>query len=110
MAQMTQEVDTMRVTDGSGGLCMTCNNAPTCYYRATRGPALFCELFDDYVPPGVRTSRPEVPLSAHSSMARPTTAEEEPSKYTGLCMNCEHRRTCTYPKQEGGVWHCEDYE
>jgi hypothetical protein len=28
----------------------------------------------------------------------------------GLCMNCAYRETCLYPKPEGGVWHCEEYE
>ena len=41
----------MRAINGTGGLCMTCNNVPACYYHARRGPALFCELFDDYTPP-----------------------------------------------------------
>lgn len=27
----------------------------------------------------------------------------------GLCLNCEHRDTCTLPRLEGGVWHCEEY-
>jgi len=37
------------------GLCMTCNNASSCFYLQSRGPALFCELFDDYVRPELRT-------------------------------------------------------
>ena len=28
----------------------------------------------------------------------------------GLCMNCDHRFTCSYPVPEGGVWQCEEYE
>ena len=27
----------------------------------------------------------------------------------GLCMDCEYRNDCTYPKPEGGVWHCGEY-
>jgi hypothetical protein len=27
----------------------------------------------------------------------------------GLCSNCDHRVDCTLPKNEGGVWHCEEY-
>jgi len=31
-------------------------------------------------------------------------------EYTGLCVNCIHRDTCTFPKCEGGRTHCEEYE
>ena len=99
----------MQAINGSGGLCMTCNNSPTCFHRARRGPALYCEMFDDCVAP--------LPGTDVSTVSRPTnpsiatlTAGEDVSKYAGLCMNCEHRRTCAHPKPAGGVWHCEDYE
>jgi len=94
---------------GDLGLCSTCNNAPTCFHRARRGPALFCELFDGSAPAVERTSPERVVPSAEPSMAR-RAADEEVYKYSGLCVNCEHRQTCTHPKPEGGVWHCEDYE
>ena len=32
------------------------------------------------------------------------------TNYTGLCVNCVHRDTCTLPKCEGGKVHCEEYE
>ena len=92
----------------SQGLCSTCNNAPSCFYHASRGPALFCELFDNYAPPAVQTSVAKTPLAATPSIAR-TAVEEEAAEYTGLCMNCENRRTCGHLKPEGGIWHCEDY-
>ncbi len=91
------------------GLCMTCNNAPSCFHRARRGPAQFCETFDDYVPPVVRTSDRMTSPSADASMAV-RAVKEDAAKYAGLCMNCEHRRTCKHPGREVGVWHCEDYE
>jgi hypothetical protein len=28
----------------------------------------------------------------------------------GLCINCDVRNTCTFPKPEGGVWFCEEYQ
>jgi len=88
------------------GLCFTCNNSPSCLYRARRGPALFCELFDDYLPQGGNGSR--VAKAANPGTAL-RAAEEDLSKYAGLCMNCEHRCSCAHPKPAGGVWHCEDY-
>jgi hypothetical protein len=30
--------------------------------------------------------------------------------FLGLCRNCENRRTCAFPKPEGGIWHCEEYQ
>jgi hypothetical protein len=31
------------------------------------------------------------------------------SDLKGLCVNCDNRHTCTFPKPEEGVWHCEEY-
>ena len=38
------------------------------------------------------------------------SANSPDAKYKGLCVNCEHRETCTLPKPKSGVWHCEEYE
>ena len=96
-------------SDGTGGLCSTCNNAPTCYFLGTRGPALFCELFDDYVPSMVQASSEQGSPSAAPPLP-PDRAEGEAVKYSGLCMNCTHRETCGQPRTTGSVWHCEHYE
>ena len=91
------------------GLCFTCNNGPTCFHRARRGPALFCEMFDDFVVPGLGRNGGGASHAPHSSRAIGAGADDG-ATYTGLCMNCEHRRACAHPKPAGGVWHCEDYE
>lgn len=31
------------------------------------------------------------------------------ANHLGLCANCDNRADCTFPKNEGGVWHCEEY-
>jgi hypothetical protein len=95
-------------TTNGYGLCMTCNNAPTCFFRASRGPALFCELFDDYVPPVSQTPRTFASMPQDTSLVASTTGEDA-TQYTGLCMNCDQRHTCRHPKPAGGVWHCENY-
>ena len=82
------------------GLCSTCNNAPSCFHRARRGAALYCELFDNYV------ADPTNDLPASTPAARVVAS----NGYRGLCMNCEHRGTCRHPRPEGGIWHCENYE
>lgn len=87
------------------GLCSTCNNNPGCFHRARRGPALFCEMFDDYV------ALPAAGDRLRSTSTGPgSPAVEDPASAAGLCVNCENRRICNLPKLAGGVWHCENYE
>lgn len=100
---------TARIT--KTGLCSTCNNVSTCFYFATRGPALFCELYDDHVngAPPVSQSR-LVRTPPRAERRRPAaTPPQKPVVLKGLCVNCEHRDTCTFPKPPGGVWRCEEY-
>lgn len=40
----------------------------------------------------------------NGSQSRPSAEEKD------LCWNCQNHETCTYPKPEGGVWHCKDYK
>ncbi len=85
------------------GLCLTCNHSLTCTYtRSSDSPVLFCEEFD-------------ISQSSNSPIYNP--AEVQAAKHIqssndrlpGLCSNCENRRSCTFPKAEGGIWHCEEY-
>ena len=88
---------------------MTCNNQPTCYHHARRGPAIFCELFDNYVPPHRRVIEELIPAAPVAAMAS-GTEEVDGGVYKGLCMNCDHRTTCGDRKTSAGVWHCENDE
>jgi len=96
-------------TTNGYGLCITCNNAPTCFFRASRGPALFCELFDDYAPPMSRKTRAFDSVAQDAPLAA-SAARDNAALYTGLCVNCGHQATCTHSKSAGGIWHCEDYD
>ena len=31
-------------------------------------------------------------------------------QFSGLCINCAHKESCTLPKDENGVLYCEEYE
>lgn len=94
------------ITDiANGGLCSTCNERPTCIHYARRGPAIFCELFDTHAPRRIHRAETE-PGARDDPPGRSAPGEET---FKGLCVNCEHRYTCTYPMPPGGVWHCEDY-
>ena len=46
-------------------------------------------------------------------MTGPLNNNREPdshrASFKGLCVNCDHRFTCTLPKPESGVWYCEEY-
>jgi len=86
------------------GLCMSCNNAPFCIFRArdSRRNVLYCELFENYLPVQKHEPKSKIAIS-------PNADKKEERKFKGLCTNCENRHTCTYPKPEGGVWHCEEY-
>jgi hypothetical protein len=92
------------------GLCSTCNNASTCIYpRDSKRPVLQCEEFDGYAVPPDRTTVNGILAKSRSQVT--SGAEVKDSvEYKGLCRNCENRKTCTFPKPEEGVWHCEEYE
>ena len=93
----------------SEGLCATCIHASTCVYnRNSIEPRFFCEEFEANPTPSVNpvlgtTVKPLVEQS------KDTSSRKKQAKYEGLCVNCAHRESCTFPKPEGGVWHCEEY-
>ena len=87
----------------SVGLCSTCNNRPDCVYRLSRGvDAQYCEMFD------CSNGASRAQTEASDAGMKPQAKEQTSLK--GLCVNCDNRDTCTLPKAEGGVWHCEEYE
>ncbi len=87
-------------------LCSTCENNPTCTFpKNPDKPVLYCELFDDGRTLSQNSVKDHSPLSLKSSGG----TEEEQQRFTGLCSNCENRENCSFPKPQGGVWHCEEY-
>ena len=89
------------------GLCSTCKNAPGCTFpRDSRKPALYCEEFEVDISPSARIAGKEKPLP--TALVDPD--DEDSGKLIGLCRNCDNRRTCVFPKPEGGIWHCEEYQ
>ncbi len=93
------------------GICSTCDNAETCSYLKLFGPPLFyCDEHEGVL--GCveeRVGSLESSSSKEEKEALPPSPQEAETKYKGLCKNCAIRATCTYPKPEGGVWHCEEY-
>ena len=86
------------------GICSNCNNETDCkYLENCDQPVFHCDQYDGYAPPPKET----VKLNPKSLKAKPNT--QKASSYQGLCRDCELRETCTFPKAEGGVWHCDEY-
>ena len=84
-------------------LCSTCNHAVACGGRSTpQRPIVFCEEFDVFIPMPV--AAPALDVSARAGK------RQIASKRPGLCMNCDNAETCTTPKPEGGIWHCQEYQ
>jgi hypothetical protein len=88
------------------GLCSTCKNASSCKYpRDPDKPVFYCEEFEIEKIPLTKPVGKEQPPVKDSGIAK----EKDSTKFIGLCSNCDNRRTCSFPKPEGGVWHCEEY-
>jgi hypothetical protein len=89
------------------GLCLTCQNAPGCTFPRDRArPIWQCEEFTGDGKPSERVS-PEGVVPPRTGMVE---AEREGGAWMGLCKNCANRQDCRYPKPEGGVWRCEEYD
>jgi hypothetical protein len=93
-----------------GGLCRTCRRAPQCTFpRAIDRPVMHCDEFD-----GIRPLRERLTVTQSQAPqtdrggSPPPRPSETPLK--GLCRYCARRDTCTYPKPEGGIWHCDEFE
>ena len=87
------------------GLCKTCNNTLSCVFclKNKDHTVWHCELFDITIP-CQEESFSKIEISDFT-----TKTKEKRSKVKGLCVNCDNYNSCTYPKPEGGIWHCEEY-
>lgn len=85
-------------------LCTTGANEPDrTFHRFVDRPLMFCIELD-----GVVEAQPR--FSAEGLPATERLAVFDRVRFRGLCMTCEKRETCTFPKPEGGVFHCEEFE
>jgi len=87
-------------------LCSSCKHAKTCTFpRDPQKPSLYCEEFEIEDGPKKKKNTKYSLKTANGHIALTV----EPTKLVGLCSDCENRRKCTFPKPEGGIWHCEEY-
>lgn len=81
-------------------LCFNCKNAPDCtYQKDPNKPLLYCEEFEIEELPDRKI--PQTPADLGQ--------EKDVLEFKGLCSDCDNRKTCGFPKPEGGIWHCEEY-
>jgi hypothetical protein len=82
------------------GLCTQCAHAPMCTFpRDPLRPIRSCDEFEESVAPRTQGISQTLPYAASSA--------DEP-ELKGLCRHCAIRLTCTFPKPEGGIWHCDE--
>ncbi len=91
------------------GLCSTCDTASTCTFpRDPERPIMHCDELDSYKDDVAAVER--VPRAEPvSPKAISEATQKQLDRHQGLCVNCENRECCTFPKPEGGVWHCDEY-
>lgn len=93
-----------------GGLCLTCDHARSCIYpRELDRPVWQCEEFEAIDMPVDRTTV-ESFLAAASARRNSGLEENGKAEFKGLCLNCDNRKTCIFPKPDEGIWRCEEYE
>jgi hypothetical protein len=97
----------MIMNDKAAGLCETCINVSTCSLKSISRAIIFCEEFDNFIPPMDHGSERLFTRARVGSKEKTVSAGAEICR--GLCMNCERRSQCALSKPEGGVWHCEEY-
>lgn len=96
---------------GRQGLCTFCDVAPGCALIEPSGmPVLECEEFRAVVRPEGRTGHQEGIREQGPTETPPfDRADHTDWGQEGLCGNCAIRETCPFSKDEGGIWHCEEY-
>jgi len=92
------------------GICATCRRAPTCAFLSKDGRVVLnCEEFTPVDPPLCPSVRSVRAASTPRPPASPADRRGR-EKVLGLCASCERYDTCGFPKPEGGVWRCEEYQ
>jgi hypothetical protein len=94
----------------NAGLCSTCARVTDCSFpRRSGSPVIHCEEADS-VKDVYLDATGNVFANAEATAPGSFTEKVERDGAKGLCGNCENRLICTYPRPDGGVWHCEEYK
>ena len=99
---------TIKSKQDIGGLCLTCKANPYCTYKKERARAIvFCDEFEDTETLNIK------PENGMINQVNHTVCNQDEKVFPdlkGLCVNCEIKERCDFPKPEWGVWHCEEYK
>ena len=90
------------------GICTVCKNSDHCTFSANgKRTVTHCEEWE-----GFETRQPaEVKPDLNGALGRIIgKGSKDNETSTGLCQYCTLQETCTYPKKEGGIWVCDDYD
>ena len=82
------------------GLCGNCDERKTCIFAKAESGVWHCEEYKS-VEEDAKIDCTRIPVKEK---------DRDEKKFTGLCVNCDNRKTCILVKPEGGVLHCEQYE
>jgi hypothetical protein len=98
-------ISELKAVNNYSGLCSCCSSALACTFSKKPGrPVLQCEEFD-----GISVSQVKIESASVKRGSRLAPHTQHLGNSMGLCASCENLNACTYPKPEGGVWHCEEY-
>lgn len=82
------------------GLCGACESLSSCTLRSrVQAPVLQCDEFSG----GPLRARPPEFFRVEEASGAAWNGVR------GLCANCARFDACRFPRQEGGVWQCEEY-
>ena len=101
----------MNQPDHFNSLCMTCKNKSSCIFIENGNrPVQHCEEFEVYAYRIIIKGTPplEQKVMVDKSHFRRKGKEDKPS-LSGICKNCDNRKTCMNAKPERIIWHCEEY-
>lgn len=84
------------------GICPSCENFPLCnLIHIPKLPVTFCE---EFLNNGASNA-----AKAAKKQKRVTKGRVHLKRYNDLCSSCENSDNCIFPKDEAGVWRCEEY-
>ena len=84
------------------GICPSCDNLALCnFIRGSRQPVMFCE---EFTIDGISAT-----AGTNETHKTPNQENIHSEKLKGLCATCENSDGCVFPKDEAGIWHCEEY-
>ncbi len=98
VANLTNKRDGKTIKADS--LCATCNDVAICVYNGQANqPVIFCEEFE-------ASDAPQIRLYGVGEAVVEKSIE---ISTTGLCLNCDNNAACNFTRENGAVFHCEEY-